>query len=234
MPERKSYGAKEICQLADISLRQLGYWKLIGVINPREEVRENKAFYRYSERDLQILKAIKRLTKEGYLVSRAAARIQAILDAVGNDPEALLRALELPPEATASLAYFQRRFREEVQRARRFAQPLSCLAIRIRQLDPKIAPEAMNEIERLLGATRRAYDVLARVELGEFLILLPQTGDLGAKTVASRVHRLLTERDILVQGRRIVFQAQVAIATADANSDEREQLVDLARRQFRD
>lgn len=233
MPERKTYGAKEICQLADISLRQLGYWKLIGVIKPREEVRENKAFYRYSERDLQILKAIKRLTKEGYLVSRAAARIQAILDAVGNDPEALLRALDLPPEATASLAYFQRRFREEVQRARRFAQPLSCLAVRIRQLDAKIAAEVMDEIERLLGTTRRAYDVLARVDSGEFLVLLPHTGDLGAKTVAARIQRVLTERDVVAQGRRILFQAQVAVATADANADDRDQLVDLARRQLK-
>ncbi len=233
MVERRTFGAKEICTLADISLRQLGYWKLIGIINPREEVRENKVFYRYSDRDLQVLKAIKRLTKEGYLVSKAAERIKSLLDTVGDDPDALLRAMELPPAAAESLGYFQRRLKEEIGRSRRFDFPISCIAIRIFNLDPQRFKDGVPAIERILRASQREYDVLAQVDRAEFIWLLPQTGEAGVKAVAARVCRLLAEREVLVDGRRLVFEAVLGTSTLTPGGGDSEAFIDTARRQVK-
>lgn len=70
------YGAAEVCRRVGISVRQLEYWVLIGVVTPCAERHGSKLFKRYSDNDLWILKAVKDLTDEGFLVSRAVERLR--------------------------------------------------------------------------------------------------------------------------------------------------------------
>jgi DNA-binding transcriptional MerR regulator len=72
---KKTYSPKEICRRAKISARQLGYWKLIGIVRPGQELHGSRMFYRYTDRDLELLQAVQRLTEQGYLVSKAAEKI---------------------------------------------------------------------------------------------------------------------------------------------------------------
>ena len=89
--DKKTYGPKEVCKLCGVSARQLGYWKLIGIVRPRQELHGSKIFHRYTGRDLDLLKAVRKLTQEGYRVSKAAEKIKAAL-ANGEEisPEELL------------------------------------------------------------------------------------------------------------------------------------------------
>ncbi len=69
-------GTAEVCRQVGISLRQLEYWTLIGIIIPRLEQHGLKFFKRFNESDIEILKQVKLLTDEGFLVSRALDKVR--------------------------------------------------------------------------------------------------------------------------------------------------------------
>jgi len=70
------HGTAEVCRQVGISLRQLEYWILIGIVTPRLEPHGLKFFKRFNESDIEILKQIKLLTDEGFLVSRALEKVR--------------------------------------------------------------------------------------------------------------------------------------------------------------
>jgi len=70
------YGANEVCKRVGLSPRQLEYWVLIGVVRPISERHGTKIFRRFSEQDVRVLKRVKAMTDEGFLVSRAAEKIR--------------------------------------------------------------------------------------------------------------------------------------------------------------
>lgn len=70
------YGPNEVCRRVGLSVRQLEYWVLIGVVTPVTERHGTKQFRRFTESDLRILKRVKAMTDEGFLVSRAAEKIR--------------------------------------------------------------------------------------------------------------------------------------------------------------
>jgi DNA-binding transcriptional MerR regulator len=70
------YGTAEVCRQVGISLRQLEYWILIGIVIPRLEQHGLKFFKRFNESDVEILKQVKLLTDEGFLVSRALDKVR--------------------------------------------------------------------------------------------------------------------------------------------------------------
>ena len=72
----KRYGAYETARIIGISMRQLNYWVLIGVVSPQIERHGIKYFRRYTEEDLNILKKIKVLTDDGYPISRAIEKLK--------------------------------------------------------------------------------------------------------------------------------------------------------------
>jgi len=72
------YRPKEVCRRLSLSYRQLEYWVLIGVVSPVFEAHGKKRFQKFSDADLEFLKAVKTLTDEGYLVSRAAEKIRGL------------------------------------------------------------------------------------------------------------------------------------------------------------
>jgi len=74
--EQQTYGPKDICNLVGISNRQLEYWVLIGVVEPRSEPHGVKVFRRFTQEDMEILLRVKKLTDEGVLVSRAAEKVK--------------------------------------------------------------------------------------------------------------------------------------------------------------
>lgn len=72
-----------------ISARQLGYWRLIGVVSPVVEHRGAKVFYRYGHADVQRLKEVARLTAVGFPVSKAVKWIEN-----GGEPIPLMTPIQ--------------------------------------------------------------------------------------------------------------------------------------------
>lgn len=77
-------GSSEVCSIVGISSRQLEYWVLIGVVEPMTERHGAKIHRKFSEVDLLILKKVKKLTDEGFLVSRAAEKVRRMTKRVSS------------------------------------------------------------------------------------------------------------------------------------------------------
>ena len=68
---RYTLTSSDITGRVGISLRQLYYWELKGVIRPKVEQIGRRNFKRYSEEDLRVLREIKKLLDDGYTLETA-------------------------------------------------------------------------------------------------------------------------------------------------------------------
>jgi hypothetical protein len=66
--------SSEVIRRIDISLRQLYYWELKGVIKPKIITKGSREFKRYSMRDVEILRRIKEYLTQGFTLASAVQR----------------------------------------------------------------------------------------------------------------------------------------------------------------
>lgn len=69
--------SSEVTRKLNISLRQLYYWELKGIVKPRMIAMGSREFKRYSDRDFRTLKQIKDFLDQGYTLNSAVQRVQA-------------------------------------------------------------------------------------------------------------------------------------------------------------
>ncbi len=75
------YKSSDVTRKLDISLRQLYYWELKGIVKPRVITMGAREFKRYSEHDLRRLERIKSYLDQGYTL---AAAVQKTLQEEGS------------------------------------------------------------------------------------------------------------------------------------------------------
>lgn len=68
------FSSAEVTRKLDISLRQLYYWELKGIVRPRLITMGSREFKRYSVRDLDILRRVKNYLDQGYTLNGAVQR----------------------------------------------------------------------------------------------------------------------------------------------------------------
>ena len=72
------YGSIAAAQEAGLSLRQLYYWvEVLRVVTPRMQPHGKRTFRAFTRRDVQRLKAVKRLLARGYTLQAAARKVRA-------------------------------------------------------------------------------------------------------------------------------------------------------------
>lgn len=69
--------SSDVTQKLNISLRQLYYWELKGIVKPRMICMGSREFKRYSNRDFETLRKIKDFLDQGYTLTSAVRRVQA-------------------------------------------------------------------------------------------------------------------------------------------------------------
>ncbi len=79
MNEHSLLTSAQITNKLEISLRQLYYWELKGVIQPQMITLGARTFKRYSSRDVETLKLVKRYLDEGYTLTKAMEKAVAQL-----------------------------------------------------------------------------------------------------------------------------------------------------------
>jgi len=232
--------------MARISARQLGYWKLIGIVRPSHDLRGSRMFYRYSEGDMNLLIAVQKMTEQGYLVSKAADKIKAAL-ARGEEvtPQNLFNLIGAPGEAQPEsvqamprpMETFQKRMDEELIRSRRFNYPLSCLAIRV-EISPSDNEEVVRHLTQKILASlnsyKRAYDMIVQSDRQELLWLLCQSTEEAARHVASRVPQMIPERETNVGSVRYKIALYSGSATAYPAKNDGTNLIERARQDLND
>ncbi len=73
------YSSSEITKQLKISLRQLYYWELKGIIRPKVVTMGSRQFKRYSQEDLETLRKIKEYLDQGYTLSGAVKQLHAAM-----------------------------------------------------------------------------------------------------------------------------------------------------------
>ena len=78
MNNGRSLTSTEVTRMLKISLRQLYYWELKGIIKPLTVVMGSREFKRYTPDDMEILRKIKAFLDEGYTLSRSVEKATAM------------------------------------------------------------------------------------------------------------------------------------------------------------
>jgi diguanylate cyclase (GGDEF)-like protein len=129
--------------------------------------------------------------------------------------------------------FFDRRFGEELQRARRYRHSLGLVMIDIDHFKAvndgfghQFGDEALKSVAAVCGASVRASDILARYGGEEFCLLLPETGIEEAAALAERVRSAVERSPVRAFGRC----ADLTISAGVAGSREEDATDDLLRR----
>lgn len=69
------FNSKEVLKKTGISLRQLYYWELKGIVTPQTIKLGSREFKRYTTNDITKLKNVKSLIDEGYILDAAVKKV---------------------------------------------------------------------------------------------------------------------------------------------------------------
>ena len=76
MMEDHYFSSSEVTRKLDISLRQLYYWELKGIVKPNLITLGSREFKRYSHDDFDTLKKVKRFLDQGFTLTSAVQKVR--------------------------------------------------------------------------------------------------------------------------------------------------------------
>ena len=122
--------------------------------------------------------------------------------------------------------YFFVRFHQEMERARRYLRPLSCLILDIDHFKAVndtyghlAGDQVLQDIAAILMTQCRRSDLAGRYGGEEFIILLPETDAIGALAIAERIREQI-EQHQTVDGKGQTIQVTVSIGIAHCAAAE--------------
>ncbi len=150
-----------------------------------------------------------------------------------------LKKLSITDEKTKlhNYRYLQERIGEEFRRAARYENSLSCIMLDLDHfkavndtLGHRIGDRVLEEFGRILTDTARETDLVVRYGGEEFIMLLPHTDAIRARTVAERVRRATSARTFTADEAPLKLTVSCGVATYPANARIRseEELVQAA------
>lgn len=138
-----------------------------------------------------------------------------------------LQAISIVDELTGlyNRRYFTERFEEEINRAKRYNYPVSCLMIDIdffKNVNDTYGhlagDQVLAELALIVKDSTRVVDFVCRFGGEEFVVLLPQTGISGALVVAEKMRRNVEQHGFPVDGRTIPVSVSIGVAVLDTEN----------------
>lgn len=136
--------------------------------------------------------------------------------------------------------YFFERFNQEVERAKRYQRPLSCIIMDIdyfKHVNDSYGhlagDQVLIDIAQILKNNCRQSDLAGRYGGEELIILLPETEAGGAMIIADRIREIIEEHQT-VDGKGVVIGVTVSMGVASlsgtelGNIDKNERIVQYA------
>jgi len=164
-----------------------------------------------------------------YAVSRLAQKV--------NEGQKRLLALATIDDLTHlyNRRYFFIRFRQELERARRYQRPLSCLILDIDHFKVVndtyghlAGDQVLQEIAHILQTQCRQSDLIGRYGGEEMIILLPETDTPGALAIAERIRETIQHHET-VNGQGLPIRVTVSIGVANVRGEELAAITDADR-----
>lgn len=123
---------------------------------------------------------------------------------------------------TGSRRFFERQYPREVERAGRLRMPLAlvmCDIDHFKRINDRfghhIGDEVLREFADRLRTGLRAEDWIARTGGEEFAVVLPETGDAGARAIAKRLCRRVNSEPFATSSERIPVTASFGVCAID-------------------
>lgn len=146
---------------------------------------------------------------------------QDITEAKQREERLYQRATRDPLTGAANRGHFTEMAMLEIERARRFAEPLSLLMLDIdhfKRINDTHGHETGDRVIQTLATTCTAHgrkiDLLARLGGEEFAMLLPRANKEPAVEMAQRLRRVLSEQRVPVDGgREIAFTVSIGVSS---------------------
>jgi len=119
--------------------------------------------------------------------------------------------------------YFQQILDYEMNRAKRYRQPLSIVFLDIDHFKEindtfghSIGDQFLKQITQKLQSLFRTTDLLARYAGDEFIAILPATPNDGAMILAQRIQKVLSEYQVMVRGRTLQVSVSIGVDTYES------------------
>jgi two-component system cell cycle response regulator len=152
----------------------------------------------------------------------AAIRRAQMIESTRADKARLeVLALTDPLTQTHNRRALMERLTAELERARRYALQLSMLMIDLDHFKAVndsyghvVGDEVLRGVSRILQREARAVDVVARFGGEEFVVVLPETGEEGAMSLAERIRSRVAETPPLAGGEYGWLRVTVSIGVA--------------------
>jgi len=164
------------------------------------------------------------------MLNVVAAQIASTLALAAEREQSSRGAMKDPRSSAYTFAYFVDVTGREIDKARRYNRrfALATLAVDLPKSLESGSDPSVQVAEQVLSCVRDT-DVLARVDDGEFYLLLPETGGTGAHSCRRRVMRQLTSPTDLTQGGSIDLGVAMGVATFPQDGLDLSQLLRIAR-----
>jgi diguanylate cyclase (GGDEF)-like protein len=156
------------------------------------------------------------------------ARIARILTSVTREASLRADAMTDPMTGLANYRCFSQNLERELARSRRYAMPLSLIAVdldHLKVINDEHGHDAGNDAIRLAarvltGAVRK-FEVVARLGGDEFAVILPTTGACDARRLAERLHAEIGAQAV----RGVRLAASLGVATWDGSAPDAAPLI---------
>ena len=116
--------------------------------------------------------------------------------------------------------YFLQILDYELNRAKRYRQPLSLIFIDLDhfkeindQFGHSVGDQFLKQISQKLQSLFRTTDLVARYAGDEFIAILPNTGEEGALILANRIQEALGSYQIMVRGKTLQISVSIGLDT---------------------
>ena len=132
--------------------------------------------------------------------------------------------------------YMEKRISEELKRMQRFKHPIALILVHLDNLKSinvhygfSFGNSVLKDVADAIRQELREFDLLARYNEDSFLILLPETGEHGAKAAASRMREIITSL-VFVKKRKLTLQPAVYTACYENEAKPEDVLEELDER----
>jgi len=164
------------------------------------------------------------------MLSVVGPQIATVLSLAAEREQSSRGAMKDPRSSAYTFAYFVDVTGREIDKARRYGRrfALATLAVDLPKAGQTIADPSVQIAEQVLSCVRDT-DVLARVDEGEFYLLLPETGGTGAHSCRRRIMRQLTSPGDFNNGGELDLGVAMGVATFPQDGMDLSQLLRIAR-----
>ena len=166
------------------------------------------------------------------VLGMVGAQIATALSLATEREQSSRGAMKDPRSSAYTFAYFVDVTGREIDKARRYGRRFALATLGVELPKSGIGPPGTDpgiQIAEQVLASVRDTDVLARVDEGEFYLLLPETGGTGAHTCRRRVMRQLLGATELSPSADSAIEIAMGVATFPQDGLDLSQLLRIAR-----